>query len=161
MSITVLVVEGVLRQETGDGVIGPGKILYQALAEIGKVALVSNSLHEDKVEYWLRINGFRDHEYLFPARTDDPFEVGGTRLKQVQSVTATQHSIDFVVEPDPEIAARLMHDGVPTMLFLHPRYARPEFRPDWEEKVTPWDTLVAEVESQTLLRTADKRPHDE
>lgn len=161
MTITVMTVEGVIRQNNGDGVIHQGQLLYHALASTSKVALVSNSLHEDKVEYWLRINGFRDHAYLFCARTDDPFEVAGSRLRQIRSVTDTQHAVDLVIDPDPEIAAALMHEGIPTMLFLHPRYSRPEFRPDHEEEVTPWDRLVAEVDSQALLRTADTRPDND
>lgn len=161
MSIAVIVVEGVLRQESGDGVVPQGELLYHALAQGNKVALVSNSLSEEKVAYWLRINGFRDHEYLFSARVDDPFEVGGTRLRQVKSVSATQNSVDLVIEPDPEIAARLMHEGVPTLLFMHPRYSRPEFRPDFEEKLTPWDALVEEIETQRILKSSDPRPHDD
>ena len=156
----VIVVEGVLKQNTTDGVISQGSRLYHGLKEQMKVAVVSNSLHPENVERWLLLNGFTDHPYFFHARTTDPWEPGGTRLRQIRDLRESKNFIEIVVEPDPEIAAVLMSEGITVLNFLHPKYQRPEFRPDWEAAVKPWDALVAEVERQQLIKAKDRRMDD-
>lgn len=160
-STTVIVVEGVLRQNIGDGVIRQGQRLYHGLKETSKIAVVSNSLQHQQVERWLLLNGFTDHPYFYGADVTDPWEVGGTRLRQIQHLREGGNFVELVVEPDPDIAARLMSEGLSVAAFLHPKYTRPEFRPDWSGEVKPWDTLVAEVERQEAMRVLDKRAHDE
>jgi hypothetical protein len=60
--------------------------------------------------------------------------------------------IDLVVEPDPEIAAALLRNGITVVPLLVPQFARPEFRPDWDGSAVPWDTLVNEIDAQRSLR---------
>lgn len=160
-STTVIVVEGVLRQNVGDGVIRQGQHLYHGLKETSKIALVSNHLDTENVERWLSLNGFTDHPYFFGAQVDDPWGAAGTRMRQLTRLREGGNFVELVIEPNPEITASLMAEGVSTLTFLHPKYTRPEFRPDHSGEPVPWDSLVAEVERQESLRALDKRAHDE
>lgn len=157
----VIVVEGVLKQNSGESVIPQGMRLYHSLKDHAKVALVSNSLNEEVVEHWLKVNGFTDHVHFIGASVTDPFEVGGTRKRQLSALREYNNVVEMVIEPDPEVAAILMEEGYTVAAFLHPRYSRPEFRPDYVAEVTPWESLVAEVERQAELKASDKRVHDE
>jgi hypothetical protein len=55
----------------------------------------------------------------------------------------------------PERAAAALREGVPTMLYSRPRYARASHRPDLPQLRRPWAELVAESKAQ---ETARRRP---
>jgi hypothetical protein len=154
----VIVVEGVLQQNNGDGVNPQGTRLYEGFKDTYRLVLVSDMLEGDKVEYWLKINGFTEHALFLPGLLTDPDKVGGTRLRQLVNIRQAQNVVDFVVEPDPQVCAALLHDGIATMNYLHPKYSSPDHRPDWDGSPRPWDTLVAEVTRQEELRAKDVRP---
>lgn len=161
MSATaVIVVEGVLRQQVGDGTIPSGIRLYSGLSQIMKVALISDD-DEESVKRWLRLNGLKDHPQLVARAPMDHPDATVKRLKQLGVLRSFGCNIEFVVEPDPAVATVLLEHGFPVFAALHPQYSRPEFRPDFEGTVVPWDSLVAEVDRQREQRASDERPGTE
>jgi hypothetical protein len=150
MTATVaIVIEGVLQREVGDAVIHQGQRLYWGLMETYKVALVTDDTDAAPVQHWLRVNGFNKHPYLITANVLDSEDEGQRRLQQISRLRQAGCNVELVIEPNPQVAAYLMANGIP------------KFRPDYQESVTPWSELVGEVERQRALREEDTRPHME
>lgn len=157
-----ITVTGVLRAEIGQGVIQSGARLYTGLITgFHTVALLTDDTDVDPVNHWLATNGFREHNYVVSARVDDPEDPGELRLHQISRLRALGSSVDLVVEPNPQVAAHLLANGITVASFLHASYSRPHFRPDYTHTVRPWDALTAEVERQRTLRASDSRPEME
>lgn len=155
MTLVAIVVDGVLRQDSGDGVIPSGLLLYNTLKETARLALLTDD-ERPQTHHWLKVNGFVDHMYVIP-----PTALGlgsrETRKRQIRRLYKEGNNLAFVVEPDPEVAACLLQEGFPVMLAMHPKYSRPSFRPDYDEFTTPWSVLTEEVDRQRDLRAKDRR----
>lgn len=164
MTATVgIVVEGVMRRDVGEGVIPQGQRLYWGLMESYKVALLTDCDHLDLgvVEYWLKVNGFNKHAYVMPVSLLDPEDPGERRMQQISRLRRAGCAVELLIEPDPVIAAHVMGNGIGVLNYLHPNYSNPRFRPDYQETVTPWNSLVDEVERQRVMRGDDPRPRME
>lgn len=80
----------------------------------------------------------RRHDLLVPdvVHHDDQLEPLFSRL--------SGQGLHLYVDTDPETVALALHWGIPTLLYSHPRYARPEWRPDEEVAQPGWAKLMAE-----------------
>lgn len=157
MTATVaIVVDGVLKNNNSDSVLAGGALLYHGLAEVMKIALITDE-DKERTQRWLAINGFREHVLLLSPDADDVLVGGTRRAHQIVLLKLAGSDVDMLVEPDPTIAAAVLQAGTPVMLFAHPKYSRPEFRPGGKNLPTPWSTLVAEIEAQETLRAGDTR----
>lgn len=142
--MTVLIAcEGVLRNTTG-APIPEGISLYAMLCQGYRVSLcLDGPLRE--AEHWLRVNGLDRHDHVL----DSSVEYAGVDLRDRQmEIERISSRIDMVLDPSPERVASAMRKGIPALLFMHPRYTRPEFRPDLTRKIRPWATIAAEIDAQ-------------
>lgn len=160
MSAVVLSVEGILKDHRGTPIDG-GIMLFESLKKGFSVVLVSSETNLDKVNQWLQIAGVKGAHYLLVAKPEDSEEDEKRWLAQMKRAEATLTDIRFVVVADPGVAAVLTDHSFPVLLSVRPEYLRPEFRPDHKHEVTPWDTLVANVDRQRTMRAADSRPYEE
>jgi hypothetical protein len=141
----VLVLDGVLRKASNNGVIEQGQNLYWALAETGRLALLCGPDLE-KADWFLRTNGLTKHVHLIPEDMTASPTPEGRRIQQIRQLRSKQVHIQFVVEPDPRIARALYNESIPVMAYLHPVFSQPAFRPDYKSEATPWDDLIKDVE---------------
>lgn len=141
MSRTALIeLTGVLRADNGSPIV-EGTMLYNALAAWQRLVVVVEDAEAD--ERWLTINGFREHAQLL---------VGEMPLAVRQARGKLGMDVQLVVTPSPATAAASMHAGVTTLLFAHPRFARPEFRADYDGDKREWAEIVAEIDAQRDTR---------
>lgn len=152
----VIVVEGVLKSNNGDAVIAAGQRLYHGLAEVQKIALITDQ-DEAAVRRWLSINGFKAHMHLLAPEPDDVLSRGRRRVQQIIHLKEIGCDVEFLIEPNPKIAAKVFHQGTPVLLLAHPQYSKPEFRPGAKSAAIPWNQLTAEIRAQEELRAKDKR----
>lgn len=148
---TVVTVEGVLRKLTDGSRITSGIDLVASLAHdtdySGLIFLTSG--HAAEAEAWLDEQGI-SRDLVLGARED--------RIDQLRKIRHEWgYPVDFVIEPDPAIARKLMEEGYTTLLFLHPAYSKPDWRPDHQFAVRPWDDLAQQVADHARLRAQDKR----
>ncbi len=155
----VIVIEGVLQAYQGKAPIQAGILLYHGLKETFNLALVSDATDQEKIDYWLNLHGFSMHSYLFPALVTDPESPVERRMAQVGRIRQAGCSVDLMIEPDPQISAAGLRAGITMLNYLHPLYARPEYRPDYEGRLKPraWDELMKETRRQERLKVADQR----
>ncbi len=154
-----IVVDGVLRAPNDNAAIMSGALLYHSLVKSHNVTLIVDSMAKSQVQYWLRMNGMVDHSGEVYYEVGDPEDAPERRKIQVRKIK--QHgALAFVVESDTEVAEALHEIGVPTMLYVHPKYMLPDHRPGFEEVVTPWNSLVATVRKEKEMRAMDVRLND-
>lgn len=155
-----MVVDGILRAPNDSAVIMSGALLYHSLVKSHRVTLIVDSMAKEKVQYWLRVNGFFDHAGEVYYEVGDPENVVDRRKLQLQKIR--QHGgLAFVVESDTE-ATEMFHDiGVPVLLYVHPKYMKPEHRPGFSQEVAPWNSLVSTVRKEREMRAMDVRLNDD
>jgi len=151
-----IVVNGVLRQPNDSSVIIPGLLIYKSLVKDHRVSLIIDSAAKEKVQYWLLMNGLTDHVNEIYWEETDPDDDGARRLRQVARLRR-QGPLSLVYESDTAVATKLLQAQIPTMLFLHPTYTHPDFRPGPAKEPTPWDSLLAEKIRQQEARATDTR----
>lgn len=144
-------VDGVLRSDTGSPIY-QGLALYRMFNEDVRVILLSNE--REKTHRWLlehKINKIDDlFDYNLPGVLDDP------ELDQVK-YCRSQGKVDVVVTADLDLATKLLQEGLDTLVFLHPTYLRPEFRPDGRQGVRSWAAIEAEMDKQIEMIKEDPR----
>lgn len=160
-STYVITLDGVLRHSRTEAINLQGMNLYRALATTGRLAILCGP-DEERADWFLRTNGLRQHAYLIPESLDASPTIAGRRMAQITRLRAQQCHIEFVVEPDPDVAAELLRAGIPTLVYLHPQYSQPSFRPDYKGVAKPWENLVTEVDYQIGMRAlaVDADPDD-
>jgi len=154
-----IVVEGILRQPNDNSVIIPGLLIYKSLVKDHRVSLIIDSAAKSKVQYWLLSNSLVDHIGEIYWDDIDSEDTAERRLAQVGRLKANG-PLSLVYESDTSAATKLLNAGIPTMLFLHPQYTHPEFRPGHTSEATPWNELLAEKIRQQEARMTDTRLKD-
>lgn len=134
-----------------------GLVLYKALCRERPVILVVDGLDADIATTWMSTHLLATHSMTLPNPDLTSPEEGRSAVIEV----LRKHRVAFSIETDPNLAARMLHNGIPTLLLSNPFYDRPEFRPDAEKNVTPWESIVAELDSQRALLAKDSRIADD
>lgn len=148
----VLVLDGVLRRDRSTNtILREGLRLYHGLAASGHLVLLCGG-DEDRADWFLRTNGLTQHSMLLSEDVAASPTPEGRRMHQIRRIRATGANVEFVVEPNPEIGAALLREGIPVLVYSHPSYTLPSFRPDYRDEATPWKTLTQEVEYQLEMR---------
>ena len=140
-------VDDVLRSSTGSPIY-QGLALYRMFNEDVRVILLTDD--REKTHRWLlehRINTFDDLvDRNVPGILNDP------DLEQVK-YCRSQGKVELVVTGNVELSKKLLEIGLDTLLFLHPTYLRPEFRPDGRQGMKAW----ADIEEQIEMIKEDPR----
>ena len=144
-------VDGVLRSESGSPIY-QGLALYRMFNEDVRVILLTDE--REKTNRWLlehKINKFDDLiDRNVPGVLEDP------DIEQVKYVRS-QGKVELVVTSDTELAKKLLEIGLDTLLFLHPTYLRPEFRPDGRQGMKAWADIENEIDKQIEMIKEDPR----
>lgn len=156
-STAVITLEGVLQKNVSYAPIPVGLVLYHALSSSFNLVIVSDN-YETEVDYWLSLEGLNKHgTVICNDFTLAELPTHKRRLRQVNLLRSRGFAIDLVVEPDPACAATLLNAGYSVLNFLHHIYALPQWRPDFEPKVRPWQELEQEAITSALLKAQDAR----
>ncbi|MGD6750271.1 hypothetical protein [Streptomyces sp. BH105] len=152
----IISIEGVLKRPDSDAVIPAGQLLYHGLAETNVVHLATDhdtfNASKAVTDHWLRRNGLTKHIRVIKPQTSDHYGL----LGGIQALRPDLH-VDLVVVADPQTAADLLDAGYTTVLFTHPRYSRPQWKPDYHGEPRAWDELVAEIDQQDQHYAQDTR----
>lgn len=148
----VVFIDGVIRKERDHSIILDGAAIYKSLNENYRVLLVTDD--KARTDIWLKTNNLA-------KKIDDIIEIVDTPLDNPRLLTVevlrSKGKIDFVMTDDPDFAKDLLEAGIPVLMFLNPRYTRPEFRPDSRAGVKSWDKITEELDKQQGLYDEDRR----
>lgn len=166
-SAVLISVEGVLAAPPQDaGALFPastpvrhGIRLLAALSGSYKAVLATDEANAEHVEHWLKQQGLSDFYGILLVRRPVEAELDHTALRMAQFdfVRSLGFSLDMVIDSDPGVVRQVMMRGGVGLLFAHPQYLRPEFRPDSERGLKAWNEIEQEVEQQALLKSGDVR----
>lgn len=152
-----IVVEGVLQQPISSAPIIAGINMYKGLSHNFHIILISDQESSD-LSYWLRLEGLKDHGRVISKDNSlDGKTPEARRLYQCNSLRASGYSIEFVIEPNPQIAAELFRGGFNVLNYLNFSYALPQWRPDFEEETKKWEDLEREATQARMMRETDIR----
>lgn len=147
----IFFVDGVLRNQLNKQPIIEGTILYKSIKEKNSVIIVGSDQRE-KTEHWLRSHKLDFDDIL----ENSSITHGKDEFAQCQHLRS-KGKIEFVVTSNIELSKQLLESGYNTLLFLHPLYLRPEFRPDAPEGIKPWAEIEKEYDRQQGLYMDDSR----
>jgi hypothetical protein len=157
VSSVVISVEGVLQKTVSSSPIPVGVALYHGLSSVFNVLLISES-DKKQLDYWLYLEALNKHsavEYNENVRTFMTEEQ--RKFHQLNSLRVRKYSIDLVIEPNPLAASLFLQNGFNVMTFTHAQYAMPQWRPDYEERIKPWQEIEDYEVSMAKLRAIDAR----
>lgn len=155
MSVLIFV-DGVIRKERDLSIILDGSALYKSLNENYRVILVTEE--KEKAEVWLKMNNLSQKTDDIVQIMDSP--LGDNKFRTVEMLRS-KGKIDFVITDDLDLSKQLLEVGILTLVFLHPRYVRPEFRPDGRLGAKSWLEITEELDKQQGLYLDDARITDE
>ena len=144
-STVVMVVEGVLQKVIGGQELREGISLYGAFFHGGYDIILVSSQVDSKVGTWLWNNGLIHHSLV---------------TFSVEEAMRKGRDVLLVVTPNPQQARRLFAQGVTSLLFAHPSYAQPEWRPDAKGPEVGWNELSREMAAEIKRKMADHRMDD-
>lgn len=151
MSVLIFM-DGVIRKERDQSIILDGSALYKSLNENYRVLLLTND--KERTDIWLKTNNLAKKIDDIVQIEDSP--LGDNELRTVEAVRS-KGKVDFVVTDSPELTKKLIEVGITVLVFLQPRYARPEFRPDGRAGVKSWEAITEELDKQQGLYLEDER----
>lgn len=127
-----------------------GRKLWAALFGMynGRICLLVDGVdkHQQQlVTEWLKKENYK------PGSVDFYWDKGSdVRLDRVRAIQAASSKIDWYIDTDPTAVAKVIKDGIPTLLVTVPFIVRPE----WDEprKIVAWDELSSTIETQALKK---------
>ncbi len=153
MSRTIaFAINGIARADIGGHPSPHARTLLHALAdERYRLAALHDDAHSDTVARWLATEGFPTVHYYQGRAIGDP-DGPQRRALQLRRLVQQGCTIDFVLECDPTNSAYLMGQGHRILHLMNPPFARPEFRPDYDGTMRPWDEIVTSTDHLRELR---------
>ncbi len=147
----LMYLDGVLRDPNLKPIV-TGLTLFYNLNQGNAVTIACDDA--SKADTWLKNHKIQKVDFIIdyqiPALGDFP------EWRQFEYARSKGH-IDLVVTPNPELAKKLLEVGCTSLLFLHPRYLKEEFRPDSRKGVRSWGNIVSELQSQQDNFSEDPR----
>jgi len=151
MSVLVFV-DGVIRRPADHSIILDGSAIYKSFNENYRVLLVTDD--KEKTDIWLKKQNLAKKIDDIVQIDDSP--LGDNAFRTVER-ERSKGKIDFVMTDDVELTRKLIEAGIPTLVFLNPRYTRPEFRPDTRTGVKSWEAITDEMDKQQDIYREDTR----
>jgi hypothetical protein len=155
MSVIVLL-DGVIRNLRKQAPISEGVLLYKTLNELNRVIVLADD--RERTDIWLKKNNMAksldDIVQISDSVVEEP------RLASVKSILS-KGRVEFVVTDDVDFAKSLLELSINVLVFLHPRYVKPEFRPDGRAGAKSWAAINGELDKQQGLLLEDGRLSDD
>lgn len=132
--------------------------LYHSLAT--QFRLVVDSSHDDinDIEHWLQVNALKRHTLIL-HREPEQAHLDDLMLRRTHLGEWRGQGFDVAlyVTSSPSVAAAMMNQGCPALLLAHPQFARPEYRPDHQAAMRPWNEIEDEITGALALRESVPR----
>ena len=125
-----------------------GRKLWSTLftAYSGRMSVFAPGVtNQDGCVSWLKREGFKAStvDFISENTVED-------KVARIQNLHAAYGRINWYIDVDPKVVARVAHNGIPTLLMTVPDTVRPE----WSESrfKREWGAIVEESDAQALAR---------
>jgi hypothetical protein len=153
--LVVLSIEGVLSKSPDLRTEPPsivGKVLFESLKDRHRVLLLSVGNDVELVRSWLLKERFKNYASVQCMPKNTALSVPAWKASVVREMLSEGWDIAMFIDSDPKAVQSVFLEGVPSLLVASPQYARPEWRPDSERHIKPWDDLVSIIEKESLAK---------
>ena len=147
----VVFLDGVMRSDNKVPIF-EGISLYKALNANAKVAIACED--EEEAQRWCLEHKLEDVDGFISDKTVGEYENKDLLKVQYQQGQGPLH---LVLTGDVDFAQTLLANGIKALLFVHPVYLSPKFRPDGRVGRKSWTDLVGELDRQVNLKLEDNR----
>jgi len=147
----VIFMDGVMRSESKIPIY-EGISLYKSLNVNGTVMLACDD--QEEAARWCKEHKLTGIDGFISNKTVGEYEDKDFLKIQHQQSNGPLH---MVIVSDIDLAKKCLQNGIKTLLWLHPVYLSPKFRPDGRTGRKSWDDLVGELDRQVELMAEDDR----
>src|ERR1039458_2622978 len=154
LATVVMFVEGVLQKPDSPQPLDAGVRLYRALSTSYNLVLVTEQ-ETDKVKHFLSMNAINGHIDVVTLK-DSSIAKGMNALRR------DGYILDFVISPSTAVTSILYEQGFEVLTYTSPKYARPEWRPDFRvpersEEAHTFEDLRARIDDEMEQQAHDRR----
>lgn len=114
----------------------------------GRICVLASGIEDNKTPIlmeWLKRENYKagSIDLTYETTTD-------AKLERVRGLQAGYGRVDWFVDTDPATVARVIHEGIASLLVSIPSSPRPE----WVEKriVKGWQEITEEIDRQSLVK---------
>lgn len=136
-----------------DRPIPAGVIMASTLTAYNRLTYMTASA-EDEAIRWLDTHKIVEFDNIIDKSVG---LVGETLSKRQLIFARSRGAVELFITGNPSMWVFAFEQGIPSVLFGAPDYARPEFRPDAPKRVRSWDEVQEAVDKQNAIRTQDLR----
>ena len=156
--LAIVALEGVLVEGTDLKASPPtkhGHALYEAIKSQYQILVLSTDPSLELARTWLRRESYTGFGTVLCRPTTTILSPADWKMARLREMQAEGWPVMLYVDSDPEAVRAAFLEGVTTALIASPRYGRPEWRPDADRSIKPWDALVGTIEEEHLLRVSE------
>ena len=156
--LAIIVLEGVLLDGSDLKASPPtkhGPLFYAALKSQYQTLILSTSPSHELARAWLKREGMTGCGSVFCRPSNTMLSPVDWKVSKIREMQSEGWPIALYADSDPASIRAAFLEGVPTALLASPRYGRPEWRPDAERTIRPWESLVDTLEAEHLLKAED------
>ena len=149
MSLDVLSVPSPVSEDVGARQpTSEGRKLWNTLfpAYSGRMMVFAHGVeNQEGLLNWLKREGFKASTVDFIAENSVE-----AKVERISNLHAVYGKINWYIDVDPKVVARVAHNGTPTLLVTVPHTVRPEWSESRFKK--EWGEIVEETDKQALAR---------
>lgn len=156
--IAIICLEGVLVEGTDLKASPPtktGRGIHEAFKSQYQILLLSTDPSHELARAWLKREYISGFGTVFCRPENTILSPVDWKVSKIREMQAEGWPVMLFVDADPTAIRAALLEGVPTALITTPRYSRPEWRPDSERNIKPWDSLVDTIEEENLLKAPE------
>ena len=156
--LAIVCMEGLLVEGTDLKASPPtrhGRLLYEALKSQYQILLVTTDPSAELARAWLKREHLTGFGSVYTRPTTTILSAVDWKVAQIREMQSEGWPVMLYADSDPAAVRAAYLAGVPTMLVASPHFGRPEWRPDADRSIKPWDALVDTMEQEHLLKAPE------
>lgn len=157
--LAIVCLEGLLVEGTDLKASPPtkhGRMLYEALKSQYQLLVITTDPSIELARAWLKREHLTGFGSVYCRPNDTVLSPVDWKMSKIREMQSEGWPVMLYVDSDPaSIRAAFLH-GVPTALVASPKFGRPEWRPDVERGIKPWEELVDTMEQESLLKAPEE-----
>ena len=156
--LAIISLEGVLVEGTDLKASPPtktGRILYESLRSQFQLLILSTDPSPALAREWLKREHYAGYGSVFSRPDNTILSPVDWKVSKIREMQSEGWPVMLYMDSDPAAIRAAFLEGVPTALIATPRFGRPEWRPDADRGIKPWNALVDTLEQEQLLKAPE------
>jgi hypothetical protein len=156
--LAILCLEGVMVEGTDLKASPPtktGRLLYESFKGQFQLLIITTDPNVALAREWLKREHYTGFGSVYARPENTILSPVDWKVSKIREMQAEGWPVMLYVDSDPTSVRAAFLEGVPTLLVATPKFGRPEWRPDADRSIKPWDALVDTMEQEQLLKAPE------